>query len=266
MSLILSEINIYPVKSCRGISMEAWPLEPRGLQYDRRWMVVDDHDVFMTQRDFPRMALIDVHLEQDFLRLEAPHMETLRVPLCTETTQHFSVTIWNDGVEAVSAGNEAAEWFSEFLSVGCKLVAMTERSVRPVAREYAVNADEVSFADGFPLLLISEASLADLNSRLPTPLPMKRFRPNLVVQGCAPFAEDSWKELSIGGLRLHVVKPCARCVITTVNPDTGVKDAEPLRTLATFRSRGNNVLFGQNVIPVGTGMLRVGEAVTVMRP
>lgn len=246
--------------------MDAWPLEPRGLQYDRRWMVVDEHDVFITQRDFPRMALIDVRLESEFLRLEAPRMETLRIPLRTETTHHFPVTIWNDGVEAVSAGTEAAEWFSEFLDVRCKLVAMTEHSVRTVAREYAVNADSVSFADGFPLLLISEASLADLNSRLPTPLPMKRFRPNLVVQGCAPFAEDSWKELSIGGLRLHVVKPCARCAITTVNPDTGVKETEPLRTLATFRASGNNVLFGQNVIPAGTGMLRVGEGVTVVRP
>ncbi|MEK7251316.1 MAG: MOSC N-terminal beta barrel domain-containing protein [Bacteroidota bacterium] len=264
MSVALSDINIYPIKSCKGFSAESWELEARGFRYDRRWMLVDNEGMFLTQRDFPRLTLVSVQVKSDHLRVEAPNMEPLFVPFKLESKKHIPVVVWEDGVEAVSVSKEAANWFSEFLGFSCKLVAMTERSLRPVDKNYSVNNDIVSFADAFPLLLISEASLADLNSRLEVVIPMKRFRPNLVVKGCEPFAEDSWKEIMIGDVALHVVKPCARCTITTVDPETGEKGQEPLRTLATYRTVDNKVMFGQNVLHANNGTLRVGDEVNVL--
>lgn len=261
----LSEINIYPIKSCGLISLNEAELEPRGLQHDRRWLVVDDRGMFMTQRDFPRMTLISIHVTSDGLFVQAPEMEPLLVPFETESREHIPVVIWDDSLEAMPVNGKAAEWFSEVLGVRCKLVVMTDRSVRPVDKSYAIGEDVVSFADGFPMLLISEASLADLNSRLDVPIPMKRFRPNLVVEGCEPFAEDTWKEIAVGDVRMYVVKPCARCTITTVDTATGEKGREPLRTLATYRSVGNQVMFGQNVIHASRGRIRVGDEVRVIR-
>lgn len=264
MSVTLSEINIYPIKSCKGFSAESWDLEPRGFRHDRRWMLVDDEGKFLTQREFPRMTLISVEVKSDHLSVVAPKMEPLHVPFHLNSDKHIPVVVWNDGVEAISVGDEPAEWFSEFLGISCKLVTMTERSIRPVNAMYSVNNDVVSFADAFPLLLISDGSLADLNSRLEVPIPMKRFRPNLVVNGCEPFAEDNWKKIMIGDVLLHVVKPCARCVITTVNPETGEKGQEPLRTLASYRAIGNNVMFGQNLIHGNSGTLQVGDTLNIL--
>ena len=244
--------------------MESWDLHPRGFRHDRRWMLVDDDGIFLTQRVFPRMTLIRVEAKPDHLQVSAPDMENLIVPLTVESDKHIPVVIWDDGVEAVSVGTFAAEWFSDFLNISCKLVTMTDRSIRPVIEQYSINNDVVSFADGFPLLLISESSLADLNARLTVPVAMKRFRPNLVVKGCEPFAEDSWKEISVSGVTLHVVKPCERCSIPTVDPETGEKGVEPSRTLATFRLVDNRILFGQNVIHAGTGTLHVGDVVSVI--
>lgn len=264
MNVRLSQINIYPIKSCKGISVDSWDLEPRGLKYDRRWMVVDDEGVFLTQREHPRMTNIAVEIKPDHLRVRAPGVSTIEIPFDLPSEEHVPVVVWDDTVEAVSVGLEASEWFSTYLGISCELVAMTERSIRPVDAAYAIQNDVVSFADAYPLLLISEGSLADLNSRLATPLSMKRFRPNLVVQGCEPFAEDSWKEIMIGTVKLHVVKPCARCTITTVDPDTGMRGQEPLRTLATYRSVNNQVMFGQNVLHATDGSLHVGDAVNIL--
>jgi hypothetical protein len=259
MAITLSNITIYPIKSCGGISLDAALLEPRGLQYDRRWMLVDDDGMFISQRTCPRMALIEPRIGEENLEIEAPDMEPLLVPLVMEHHVTDPVQVWNDAVEAVSVGDEASEWFSEFLGDHCKLVAMTESSVRYVDETYAHTREQVSFADGFPLLLLSEASLADLNSRLAKLLPMNRFRPNLVVKGCSAYAEDSWNEISVGTIRLRVVKPCARCVIPTTDQRTGERDVEPLLTLATYRKRDNKIFFGQNVLPIDVGMLRVGD-------
>ncbi|MBX2989669.1 MAG: MOSC domain-containing protein [Bacteroidetes bacterium] len=265
MSMRLSELNIYPIKSCGLISLHEADLEPRGLRHDRRWLVVDDGGMFMTQRDFPRMTLVSVQVKSDCLFVQAPEMEPLLVPFKPDRREHLPVVIWDDSLEAMPVDGKTAEWFSEFLGVRCKLVVMTERSVRPVDKNYDTGENVVSFADGFPMLLISEASLADLNERLEVPVPMKRFRPNLVVDGCEPFAEDTWKEIVIGGVHMYVVKPCARCTITTVDTATGTKGQEPLRTLATFRSVGNQVMFGQNVIHAAPGRIRVGDEVRVIR-
>jgi uncharacterized protein YcbX len=190
-------------------------------------------------------------------------MPPLRTPLHPKDTVATSVTVWDDACSASWVGDRAAEWFSEFLGYPCTLVHMGERVVRPADPAFAPAGARVSFADGFPFLMISEESLVDLNSRLSDPLPMNRFRPNLVVAGGGPFAEDTWKCLEIAGVRLRVVKPCARCVVTTTDQATAERGKEPLRTLATYRKVAGEVMFGQNVVHENTGWLRVGNTVII---
>ena len=175
-----------------------------------------------------------------------------------------AVEIWGESVPGESAGSEADSWLSLALGTPCRLVHMAETTERPVDPDYAATAARVSFADGFPFLLISEGSLQDLNTRLASPVTMARFRPNIVVSGALPFEEDTWREIRIGDLRFEVVKPCARCVMTTVEPTTGEKGKEPMRTLSTYRKQGSNVFFGQNIIHRGTGTLAVGQSVEVL--
>lgn len=261
----LSGLYVYPIKSCRGISLDVWDVDGRGLRLDRRWMLVDGDGLFLSQRELPRMALIQVRLQPDRLLVDAPDMPTLDVPFEPATNDLIPARIWNDEVMASPAGAAAERWFSEFLDVKCALVQLPDSSVRPVDPGYGRPGDEVHLADGFPFLLISEASLADLNARLDLPLPMNRFRPNLVVRGCGPFAEDGWEAVRIGAMTFHVVKPCARCVITTVDQGTAATAREPLRTLARFRRDGDKVLFGQNLIhDEDHGTLRLGDPVEVV--
>ncbi len=215
--IYLSSLHVYPIKSCGGIAVEEWDVDERGLRYDRRWMLVDEANQFISQRELPRMALIRVRIEPDGLVVGSPGMSPLAVPF------------------------------------------------RPVDPDYGKPGDRVGLADGFPFLLISEASLADLNARLEQPLPMNRFRPNLVIGGCEPFAEDGWSRVRIGSITFRVVKPCSRCAITTVDQTTAVAGKEPLRTLARFRKVGDKVLFGQNLIHDGTGTLRTDDPVEILQ-
>lgn len=263
--VVLSELNIYPIKSAAGIALQTTEVEWKGLRGDRRWMVVDDQAMFMTQRQFPAMALISVALEADQLAITAPDMEPLGVPY-TLTDTEIEVEVWGDRCRAISAGDTAREWFSRVLKTSCQLVYLPENSIRPVDLDYAIvpNQDQVSFADAFPFLLISEASLQDLNQRLETPLPMNRFRPNLVVRGCEAFAEDRWRKIRVGSVVFHVVKSCARCIITTVEQTTGIKEKEPLPTLATYRLHQGKILFGQNLLQANLGSLHVGDAVEIL--
>ena len=259
--LTLSGLYVYPIKSAAGVAVERAEVEERGLRHDRRWMLVDGDGVFFSQRRFPRMALIRVGIEQDHLSVEAPDMPPLEVPLMPENNGRVQAEVWGDVVDAVPAGQDADRWFGEFFGGRYGLVHLPDDSVRPVDPDYGSEGDHVSLADGFPFLTISEASLADLNARLEEPLPMNRFRPNLVVRGCAPFAEDHWKTVRIGGIPFRAVKRCARCAITTVDQDNAETGKEPLRTLATFRKVGSKVLFGQNLVGDSTGTLSVGDAV-----
>jgi uncharacterized protein YcbX len=259
----LSDLRLYPIKSCGGIAVDEWEVDERGLRHDRRWMLVDETGSFMSQRKLPRMALIKVRLESDGLVVDAPGMSSLQVPFGPPDGKPMLARVWNDLVEAQTVDDDS--WFSEFLGVSCKLVYLPDESVRQVDPAYAEPGDRVSLADGFPFLLISEASLADLNARLEQPLPMDRFRPNVVVGGCEPFAEDGWRGVRIGQLTFRVVKPCARCTITTVDHESATKGKEPLRTLARFRRAGNKVLFGQNLIHDETGTLRIGDPVQILR-
>nr|WP_033402385.1 MOSC N-terminal beta barrel domain-containing protein [Dyadobacter beijingensis] len=261
----LSEIWIYPVKSLGGIRLPKALTEERGLQYDRRWMIIDENNVFITQRAHHQMALIDVALQDSglkiFLRNDpadfviAPYQPIAAVPV--------KVTVWDDVAEAVTVSAEADEWLSRHLGLNLRLVMMPDSTERKADPRYAQHNENVSFADGFPYLVISQASLDELNSRLAEPITMRRFRPNLVISGTEPFAEDQWKHITIGNLRFEVVKPCARCVLTTINPETAEKGPEPLKTLASYRRAGNKILFGQNVTAQDFGEISEGDILQV---
>jgi len=245
--------------------LEAAKVEQRGLAHDRRWLLVDASGRFISQREHARLALMEVDVTASGLRVQGPDVSPLSIKRPSSALPRRTVQIWDDTMEAVLADPEAHAWFSEVLGADCQLVYMDAAAVRPVDAAYAVRpSNEVSFADGYPVLLTTEASLADLNARLDTPVPMNRFRPNLVVADCAPFEEDTWQQIRIGEVLFHGVKPCARCVVTTIDQASGVAGKEPLRTLATFRKQGSKVYFGQNLIPDAPGTIRVGDTVEVV--
>ncbi len=260
----LTALYRYPVKSLCGESLLRTKVGVRGPELDRRWMVVDEAGRFLTQRELPRMALIRPQILDGGLRLKAPDMPVVEV-FSQQDAAPVTVQIWNDHCRALPMGEEADRWLSDFLGIPCHLVEFPEEEHRQVDPAYAALGDETAFSDGFPFLLISQASLDDLNCRLERPLPMERFRPNLVVEGCEPYAEDRWKRIRIGDLTFRVAKPCSRCAIPTVNPATGKREGnEPLKTLATYRNEGNKVFFGQNLIHDGQGVLEVGMPVEVL--
>jgi uncharacterized protein YcbX len=260
---IVSQIHVYPVKSLGGLALPESPVESRGLEHDRRWMLVDAAGRFLTQREWPRMALVSVALAPGGLLLSAPGVEPLRVPFEPKApARRLTVQVWRSVCEAAPVGEEADGWFAEFLGVPCRLVYMPDETRRAVNPDHSAGEGIVSFADGYPLLLLGEASLADLNARLARPVTMDRFRPNLVVSGAPPYAEDGWKRVRIGGALFQAAKPCARCGLITVDQDAGeVSGSEPLRTLAAYRRRDGKVLFGQLLIPLEMGAVRVGDAV-----
>ena len=257
----LSAMHFYPLKSAAGISLAAARVDERGIAGDRRWMIVDEERVFITQRTHPRLALISVVPEDGGLVLRVPGRPPLGVSAPPADSPPIEVQVWDDVCSALPAGVEAADWLSSFVGQPVQLVYMPDDAQRitPLLRDSPVS--QLGFADGFPFLLISEASLEDLNSRMRSPVPMDRFRPNLVVRGCSPYAEDGWRQIAIGGIVFHVVKPCSRCATTVVDQTTGERGREPLATLATYRRFGNQVMFGQNLIHERTGDLRVGDAV-----
>ena len=260
-SLHLTEIDIYPIKSARGISLPSARLDDWGLEFDRRWMVVDEKGHFLTQRTLPTMALINVALKEDHLSVTSRGVGELAVPFLVSPSAKLRVDIWDDSLDAVDVGPDAASWFTALLGLRCRLVQMPEKPARFIDRKYAPQNSPVSFADAFPLLLISQMSLEDLNARLAVPVPMNRFRPNLVIGGSSAFEEDTWRSLEIGSVSFRVAKPCARCTVPTVNQDTGEAGKEPMRTLRTYRARDSKVYFGQNVIHEGHGILKVGDVV-----
>ena len=263
VTLRLTGLVIYPIKSARGISLDQSEVDGFGLQYDRRWMVVNRSGEFLSQRTHPRLALIVPEIQRDLLRITAPEMPPLELPVRPTDAVRSRVAVWGDMCAASWLGENAAGWFSEFLECTCSLVHMADSVVRPADPGLAPPGTRVSFADGFPFLLISEESLGDLNRRLAQPLPMNRFRPNLIVAGGEPYAEDEWQAIEIGTIPMRVVKPCGRCVVTTTDQATGDRGKEPLRTLATYRNRGGEVMFGQNVVHEQQGRLSLGDPVRV---
>ena len=262
--LILSQLYCYPVKSLAGFSTQHSEVEAFGLRYDRRWMVVDAKTGdFITQRSHPKMALIQAEKYKQRILLRHKEGLTLQVSIPDGDLQR-NVTVWGDHCLSWDAGDEAAHWLSDLLQVDCRLVYFPDDEVRQVDLDYAKAGDKTAFSDGFPLLLISQASLDDLNRRLEEPVEMIRFRPNLVVSGCEPFAEDSWRRIRIGDVTMRVVKPCSRCSIPNVNPKSGRREKEPALTLSKYRQRDNKIFFGQNVIADNSGMIEVGMQVEII--
>lgn len=260
----LSSLHVYPVKSTAPLDVERAVVEPRGLRHDRRWMVVDAAGRFLTGRELPRLTLVRAQPGAHGLSLDAPGMPPLSVPF-PRTAATLPVVVWKSEVAAKQA--EAADtWLSEFLRQPARLVHMDASVTRPMTDAHSQAGDEVSFADAFPLLLITRAALDGLNARLDKPVSMLRFRPNLVVDGAHAHAEDGWKRIRIGEVEFDVAKPCTRCVFTTVDPLRGERDpgGEPLRTLIGYRRSGDGVTFGQNLIPRSLGILQVGDAVEVL--
>ena len=257
----VSRLVVYPVKSCAGVSVDSWDLDSRGLRHDRSFMVVDADGRFLTQREQPRLALIRPQVIGAELILRVDDVGSVGVPL-QPTGPRTAATVWEYTGPAIDTGDRAADLISTHLGVPARLVAMPLDHARTADPHYAPPGRPVSFADGFPLLLVGEASLDDLNSRLAEPLPMDRFRPNVVIAGSLPFAEDQWTHIRIGEVPVDVVKPCTRCTITTVDQATGVlAGAEPLRTLGTFRRADRGVVFGQNAVHRHSGTLTVGAPV-----
>ncbi len=257
------ELNRYPVKSLAGISMSTARLEEKGIAFDRNWLVTLPSGKFLTQREIPKMALVKTAIgDNGELTLSADGRAPIAVPHRDhdDSIDFKRVTVWKDECYAIDEGDEVAVWLSEFLETKCRLVKMKDGFKRPILDDGKEFDGSVRFQDQFPLLVISQASLKALNDKLESPVPMNRFRPNIVIDGCEPFAEDEFKTLtSPSGITLTSAKPCARCVITTTDQKTAERGVEPLKTLATFRTSMEGVLFGQNLLVTQPGNLSVGD-------
>lgn len=249
----------------QGTLLQTAKVELAGFRNDRHLMLVNSDGKFLTQREIPQMARIHPQLSSGKIHITATGMDPLDHAILTEG-KRIPVEIWKStGVEAVDQGNIAAEWFEKFLKLPVRLVRIADDFIRKVDPKYSIKPnDQVSFADGFPLLIVNQASLDDLNSRLDRPIPMNRFRPNLVVQGASPYAEDGWKRIRIGEVELALVKPCARCSIPATDQITGVLEKEPLQTLAKYRNFAGKIMFGVNILPITTGQVKTGMKVDIL--
>jgi hypothetical protein len=265
--LQVSQLYIYPIKSLGGIASPAVNITDRGFEHDRRWMLVDDHGRFISQREVAAMALLKVELTTNGLKVYHQYESTdiLSIPFAAYSNHSISVKIWDSSCEAVLVSKEADEWFSQKLNLSCKLVYMTDDTKINIDERYNINNSINSFSDGYPILMIGEASLNDLNSKTTETIPMNRFRPNLVFTGGDAFIENTMKEFEINGQKFHGVKPCARCVVTTIDQSTAIKGKEPLRTLATYRNANNKIYFGENVIAANIGQINIGDTINILQ-
>lgn len=262
---VVSGLYVYPIKSAGGIALPSADVGTRGFHYDRRWMLVDDGGKLITQRRFPKMALINLHVSEECLIVDAPGMPSLSMPLRPENKSYVPVQVWDDHTQGLPVGKEADSWFSTYLNSPCRLVYMPEDADRPLDWQDRTSDNQVSFADWFPFHMVSEASLQSLNKRLERPVAISRFRPNIVINGCTAFAEDDWAYLRIGTVHFQVAVPCPRCSVVNVDQQTGVRGkGEPLRTLAQYRRVGKEVWFGRHLVHDEQGELRVGDAVEVL--
>lgn len=262
MALQISELNIYPVKSLRGISVKEAEALEKGFRYDRRWMLTDTNGKFISQREVPELALINTAIIGESLVITSSE-SSIMVPL---DSHHYSgprekVQVWDDTVDAQVVGKNFNEWFSDVLHRQVWFCFQHESKKREVEKKYGADS-QVSFADGYPYLFATEASLASLNQKLENGVPMNRFRPNMVVAGSSAFAEDDWRRLAIGEAVFHCLKPCGRCQIITIDQATAEPGKEPLKTLASFRKNEAKVLFGMNAVAERQGLVRVGDVVT----
>ena len=266
--LRLSALYRYPLKSGKADALQQIGLDKLGLQGDRRWMLVDEASGrFLTQRAVAKMSQLSALWNSSGgLTLSSPGYTPLDVALPGTAAELRGVTIWRDTLRVPDAGDEAAAWVSDFIGKPTRLVQIPLERARTTEAGYGRDDDQVAFADGYPLLLIGQASLDDLSQRIGRPMEMLRFRPNLVIEGGEAFAEDSWKRVRIGEVEFRVVKSCSRCILTTIDPASGERsaDREPLATLKTYREKDGDVMFGQNLVNDGFGSLEVGMPVTIL--
>lgn len=253
-------LSIYPVKSLAGINLKQSELDIMGLKYDRRWMVVSPEGKFMTQRTFPQMALIHTEINNGALTLRKEGMDNHSVPTTSHDSAMMEATVWKDTLKVHKVSNETDVWLTQAIGEACHLVYISDDVMRQCDLEFANEGEQTGFADGFPILIISEASLDDLNQKLNNKVDMRRFRPNIIIDGCEAFAEDQFTSFRIADIPMRGVKLCSRCPLPTVDPDTGIKTSqEPIATLMKYRKWDNKVFFGINVIHESEGTLKVGD-------
>ncbi|WPV02232.1 MOSC N-terminal beta barrel domain-containing protein [Mucilaginibacter sp. cycad4] len=262
--LQVSELFIYPIKSLGGISVQSAVVTTRGLQYDRRWMLVNEHGHFVTQREFPQMALLKATIETDGIAVHHHSTASLLIPFNGERKPLQQFAVWDDICFGQYVSEEFDQWFSKALHMKCRLVYMPDDSEREVDQRYAKPGMITSFADAYPFLLIGQASLDDLNKRMILPLPMNRFRPNIVFSGGDAYSEDLMDEIDIAGITFYGAKLCARCVLTTIDQQTAVKAKDPLKTLASYRMKNNKIMFGQNLVHENTGIISAGDELKIL--
>lgn len=263
MAVTVSQLNVYPVKGLKGIAVDAAVATGRGLAHDRRFMVVDPEGHFLSQRELPLMATVWTEIAGDELRLAAPDHGEVAVPLEPGGGEPLVATVWDSECAAIAPSPEADRWLSGVIGRPCRLAYMPDTTRRLSNPRHAGPDRLVGFADGYAFLVVSEPSLAALNARLARPVPLDRFRANVVVRGCEPFAEDGWREFAVGAARLRMAKPCGRCQVTTTDQATGeVTGPEPLATLSAWRmSPEFGARFGMNAVTLAPGAIRVGDAV-----
>jgi uncharacterized protein YcbX len=262
----ISQLFIYPVKSLRGIALKKASITTRGLNYDRRWMLVDEKNQFISQRSLVQLALFDLILQDNGLLVTyTPTGEVAIIPFAPNVKEVIQVTIWDDECLAACVDYALDEWFSQILKIKCRLVYMAEDSLRPADPMYAGPGYITSFADAYPTLIISEASLQDLNCRLKNKVTMEQFRPNIVIDGTSAYQEDCLLNFKVAGISFKGVKPCARCIVIGINPLTAVTSTEPLKTLSGYRKVNNKIYFGQNLISDGEGAVSVGDQLNIIQ-
>lgn len=264
--LKLESIYIYPIKSIAGISIEKAVVEERGLQYDRRWMLIDENNEMITQRKFHNMALFRMELvhKHMILRQSSKISETIKIPLQIHDGKSLEASVWNDQVKMVWPQLTADEWFSDILKTPCRLVYMPDDSPRQVDPKYVSKSMNTSLSDGYPFLLANTTSLKDVSQKSGIKPEMGRFRPNLVVETSEPFEEDSWKSIAIGNISFRLVKPCARCIMVTIDQNTGKAGKEPLKSMSAYRKVNNRIIFGQNAIAERYGKISVGDELKIL--
>lgn len=260
--ITVSTLTFYPLKGARGIATPALELDRYGPRFDRRWMAITEAGRFLTQREAPELCLAEAIPTPEALTLRGPGLPELVVPVTGDGTPR-RVRVWGSECDARDQGDAAARWLGDLLGRSARLLHLPEGEERQTDPTFDPSGSPVSFADGYPILLIGEASLAALNGALVEPVPMNRFRPNVVVSGSAPYEEDDWRRFTIGGLPFDGVKRCARCVVTTVDQQSATRHEEPLRTLSTLRRGEHGALFGMNVVHRARGTIAVGDAVVV---
>jgi uncharacterized protein YcbX len=260
---VLTEIFVYPVKSLAGIKVSNWLVNEKGLLHDRKWMLIDNNNQFLSQRRIPKMILIKTQLTDKELILSTSDSGSISLPLNPTDGDLSEVNIWNDQCFAKTTSNQADLWLSDFLGIQCRLVYQAAEEIRQVDPNYALATDKINFSDGFPFLIVSHASLDTLNQAMNIEIPVLRFRPNLVISHCPSYAEDSWREISINNINFRLPKPCSRCSVPTIDIETGKTGKEPLATLNRLRKWNKKVYFGQNAIHNNVGELSTGSTVTI---